>query len=254
MRRRARAILATGALLLGGAGMAPIAQAQNGGSPKPDANAVKVFHAEITKQQIPLLLAAGQDGHELATRRGRTARARSRSTSPTSRPRAGEAGRRPHRAHPDGQGQGAGGEGGPGRVPPVQRQGQSPGGDRRDALPTPISPRSSPSARRSTARTSSLKLTKGAKKSKDGSKPSGAVHVQPARTRVDHARDDTASDAPRLGQLLHGQTHQEDRRLHRTVVVLSANPDGYDYTFRNVMLASGARTSGRQRRRGHLHR
>src|SRR5690348_1702455 len=65
MRRRARAILATGALLLGGAGMAPIAQAQNGGSPKPDANAVKVFHAEITKQQIPLLLAAGQDGHEL---------------------------------------------------------------------------------------------------------------------------------------------------------------------------------------------
>lgn len=65
MRRRARSILAAGALLLGGgAGLAPLAQAaENDGS---EAEEMKVFRAEVTKKQIPLLLAAGQDGHELS--------------------------------------------------------------------------------------------------------------------------------------------------------------------------------------------
>jgi hypothetical protein len=65
MRRRARSILAIGTLLIGGASIAPIAQAQDGNSSGPDAEEVKVFRAEVTKQQIPLLLAAGQDAHEL---------------------------------------------------------------------------------------------------------------------------------------------------------------------------------------------
>jgi hypothetical protein len=66
MRARARSILAVGALLLGGAALAPIAQAQTAASPKPDQAEVKVFRAEVTSQQVPLLLAAGQDGHELS--------------------------------------------------------------------------------------------------------------------------------------------------------------------------------------------
>src|ERR1041384_2565889 len=64
MRRRARTILAAGTLLLGGAGIAPVAiAAEDAGTPGSDE--VKVFRAEVTKAQIPLLLAAGQDGHEL---------------------------------------------------------------------------------------------------------------------------------------------------------------------------------------------
>ena len=65
MRRRARSILAVGALLIGGASFAPIAQAQPADPATPDANEVKVFRADVTKEQVPLLLAAGQDGHEL---------------------------------------------------------------------------------------------------------------------------------------------------------------------------------------------
>src|SRR5438552_19215976 len=65
MRHRARSILAVGALLLGGASLAPIAQAQNGSSQGSDPNEVKVYRADVTAKQVPLLLAAGQDGHEL---------------------------------------------------------------------------------------------------------------------------------------------------------------------------------------------
>lgn len=64
MRRNTRPILAVGVLLLGGAGLAPLAQAAQA-SGSPDAEEVKVYRAEVTEQQIPLLLAAGQDGHEL---------------------------------------------------------------------------------------------------------------------------------------------------------------------------------------------
>ncbi len=73
MRHKARSILAVGALLLGGAGVAPVAQAQpaptasppTGRAAQPDADEVKVFRADVTQRQVPLLLAAGQDGHEL---------------------------------------------------------------------------------------------------------------------------------------------------------------------------------------------
>lgn len=65
MRHRARSILAVGALLIGGASIAPIAQAQDENPDAPGPEQVKVFRAEVTKKQIPLLLAAGQDGHEL---------------------------------------------------------------------------------------------------------------------------------------------------------------------------------------------
>src|SRR5690242_20103364 len=65
MRHRARSILAVGALLLGGASLAPIAQAQNGSSQGSDPTEVNVYRADVTAKQVPLLLAAGQDGQEL---------------------------------------------------------------------------------------------------------------------------------------------------------------------------------------------
>src|SRR5689334_10027068 len=65
MRHRARSILAVGALLIGGASLAPIAQAQNGSSPGSDPDEVQVYRADVTAKQVPLLLAAGQDSHEL---------------------------------------------------------------------------------------------------------------------------------------------------------------------------------------------
>ena len=65
MRRRARSILAAGALLLGGVAIAPMAQAEPGAAAAPGADEVKVFRADVTKEQVPLLLAAGQDSHEL---------------------------------------------------------------------------------------------------------------------------------------------------------------------------------------------
>lgn len=68
MRRRARSILAVGALLIGGASFAPIAQAQPGSPTPSDPDEVKVFRAEVTQKQVTLLLAAGQDGHELSER------------------------------------------------------------------------------------------------------------------------------------------------------------------------------------------
>ncbi|MFE9770077.1 M14 family zinc carboxypeptidase [Streptomyces sp. NPDC005931] len=65
MRHRARSILAVGTLLIGGAGFAPIAQAQPEGPAASDSEEVKVYRADVTAEQVPLLLAAGQDGHEL---------------------------------------------------------------------------------------------------------------------------------------------------------------------------------------------
>src|SRR5690606_27910145 len=65
MRHRARSTLAVAALLIGSAGFAPVARAQPGTTATPDADQVKVFRAEISRRQVPLLLAAGQDGDEL---------------------------------------------------------------------------------------------------------------------------------------------------------------------------------------------
>ncbi|MEU1500875.1 M14 family zinc carboxypeptidase [Streptomyces sp. NPDC005732] len=233
MRRRARAILAAGALLLGGAGMAPIAQAQSGSSPKPDANAVKVFHAEVTKQQIPLLLAAGQDGHELGDRtekNGRSAvevyltdrqarklekqgvdltehtlsaRTEARvedAAQGVFRPYSGKGNLqeeivRTGAAHPD--------------LTKVVSIGKTLKGQ--DIL--------------------ALKLTKGAKKTKDGSKPS-VLYVS-----NQHAREWITPEMTRRLMHYYLDNYSKDKRVKKIVdstelwFVLSANPDGYDYTF-----------------------
>jgi len=234
MRRRARPILAVGALLLGGAGIVPVAQAAESAS-SPDPNEVKVFRAEVTSGQVPLLLAAGQDGRELSeqvpakgtatvevyltdqeaeklegqgvelTEHTLTAKAEARvdkAAEGVFRPYSGSGGLQEEilataRANPG--------------LTKVVSIGKTVNG--KDIL--------------------ALKLTKNAKKSKDGAKPSVLYMSN------QHAREWITPEMTR--RLLHYYVdgYKTDKRLKKIVdstelwFVLSANPDGYDYTFQN---------------------
>ncbi|CAL9321015.1 M14 family zinc carboxypeptidase [Streptomyces sp. SudanB52_2052] len=233
MRRRARSILAVGALLIGGASIAPIAQAQPERTPPSDPDEVKVFRADVTQRQVPLLLAAGQDGHELServpekgtatvevyltdrqakqlekqgvdlTEHDLSTRAEARVENAAEgvfRPYSGENGLkqeilRTAQQHPD--------------LTKVVSIGKTVRGQ--DIL--------------------ALKLTKGAKKTKDGSKPS-VLYLS-----NQHAREWITPEMTR--RLMHHylDNYKKDRRVKKIVdstelwFVLSANPDGYDHTF-----------------------
>ncbi|MEU2269502.1 M14 family zinc carboxypeptidase [Streptomyces olindensis] len=233
MRRRARSILAVGALLIGGASIAPIAQAQPERTPPSDPDEVKVFRADVTQRQVPLLLAAGQDGHELServpekgtatvevyltdrqakqlekqgvdlTEHDLSTRAEARVENAAEgvfRPYSGENGLkqeilRTAQQHPD--------------LSKVVSIGKTVRGQ--DIL--------------------ALKLTKGAKKTKDGSKPS-VLYLS-----NQHAREWITPEMTR--RLMHHylDNYKKDRRVKKIVdstelwFVLSANPDGYDHTF-----------------------
>ncbi|MCX5133877.1 M14 family zinc carboxypeptidase [Streptomyces sp. NBC_00340] len=235
MRRRASAILATGALLLGGAAVAPIAQAQNGSSPGPDTNAVKVFRAEVTKQQVPLLLAAGQDGHELGDATWKNGKSTvevyvtdrqarklekqgvdltEHTLSAKAENRVADAAQGVFRPY---SGKGnlqeeiiRTGEANPG-LTKVVSIGKTLGGQ--DIL--------------------ALKLTKGAKKTKDGAKPSVLYMSN------QHAREWITPEMTRRLMHYYLDNYATDRRVRKIVdstelwFVLSANPDGYDYTFQD---------------------
>ncbi|MFJ9816409.1 M14 family zinc carboxypeptidase [Streptomyces sp. NPDC101151] len=235
MRHRARSILAVGTLLIGGASLAPIAQAQSGSPSPSDPDEVKVFRADVTQQQIPLLLEAGQDGHELGEQvagSGRTkvevyltdqqaeklekqgvhlsehalspkAEARVRGASQgVFRPYGASGGLeqeivRTGQAHPD--------------LTKVESIGKTVNGQ--DIL--------------------ALKLTKNASKSKDGSKP--AVLYMSNQ----HAREWITPEMTRRLMHYYLDHYKTDRRIKKIVdstelwFVLSANPDGYDYTFQS---------------------
>ncbi|MFE3142693.1 M14 family zinc carboxypeptidase [Streptomyces scopuliridis] len=236
MRRRAGSILAAGALLLAGITAAPTAQARPGSAPgaeaAPGADAVKVFDAEVTKEQIPLLLAAGQDAHELTERapekgtanvelfltdaqaralakQGVEATERKVSAKSAARLRAaGDGVFRPY--------SGAGnlqeeivetGQANP-RIAKVVSIGKTLKGQ--DIL--------------------ALKLSKGARTAKDGAKPSVLYMSN------QHAREWITPEMTR--RLMHHyiDNYGKDRRITQIVdstelwFVLSANPDGYDYT------------------------
>ncbi|MFD3503186.1 M14 family zinc carboxypeptidase [Streptomyces sp. NPDC058676] len=234
MRRKARPILAVGALLLGGAGIAPIAQAA-GSEGSPDPNEVKVFRADVTQKQVPLLLAAGQDGHELGeqvpekgeatvevyltdreaekledqgvdlTEHKLSAKAENRVEAAAEgvfRPYSGSGGLkeeivRTGQENPD--------------LTKVVSIGRTVNGQ--DIL--------------------ALKMTKGAKKTKDGSKPS-VLYLS-----NQHAREWITPEMTR--RLMHHylDNYKTDKKIKKLVdstelwFVLSANPDGYDYTFQN---------------------
>ncbi|MGX2997900.1 M14 family zinc carboxypeptidase [Streptomyces sp. JNUCC 64] len=231
MRRRARAILATGALLLGGLTAAPLAQA---GAPaaREAEDAVKVFEADVTREQIPLLLEAGQDAHELAERppaRGTArvelyltdAQARAlerRGVDVTERKLSAAAGKRVAAAG-DGVFRPYGGPGGlkeeivrTGQAHPdltkVVSLGKSLGGQ--DIL--------------------AVKVSKNARTVEDGAKPATLYLSN------QHAREWITPEMTR--RLLHHylDNYRTDARIKKIVdttelwFVLSANPDGYDHT------------------------
>jgi hypothetical protein len=232
MRHRARSILAIGTLLIGGASIAPIAQAQNGRSPGPGTEEVKVFRAEVTKQQIPLLLAAGQDAHELgeqAPDRGTASvevyltdkqaaqlekkgvDLKEHTLSETARARVAAAA--------DG----------------VYRPYSGPGGIKEEILRTG---RQHPGLTKvvSIGKTLqgqdilALKLTRNAKRTKDGARPA-VLYLS-----NQHAREWITPEMTR--RLMHHylDNYRTDKRVKKIVdttelwFVISANPDGYDFT------------------------
>ncbi|WP_330350145.1 M14 family metallopeptidase [Streptomyces sp. NBC_00582] len=236
MRRRARSILAVGALLLGGAALAPIAQAQPAQAPKPDPDEVKVFRAEVTKKQVPLLLAAGQDGHELgeqAPKKGtatvevyltdkQAAKLEKQGVELTEHTLSAKAEDRVQAAS-DGVFRPYSGSGG--LKEEILRTGQqNPGLTKVVSIGKTINGQD----------ILALKLTKNAKKSKDGSKPSVLYMSN------QHAREWITPEMTR--RLLHYYLdhYKTDQRVKKIVdstelwFVPSANPDGYDYTFQSA--------------------
>lgn len=236
MRRRARSILAVGALLIGGASIAPIAQAQSGSpSGRSDADEVKVFRAEVTKKQVPLLLAAGQDGHELSERAPEQGTAtvevyltddqakklEKQGVPLTEHTLSAKAESRVEAAA-DG----------------VFRPYSGSGGLKEEILRTA---QENPGLTKvvsigKTVRGQdilALKLTKNARKSEDGSKPSVLYMSN------QHAREWITPEMTR--RLMHHylDSYKTDQRIRKLVdstelwFVLSANPDGYDYTFQD---------------------
>ncbi|MGW1071811.1 M14 family zinc carboxypeptidase [Streptomyces sp. NPDC002537] len=68
MRRRARSFLAAASLLIGSVAAAPFAHAQPAPGTTADGGRLTAWTAKVTSAQLPLLLAAGVDGHELGER------------------------------------------------------------------------------------------------------------------------------------------------------------------------------------------
>lgn len=236
MRRRAGSILAAGALLLAGITATTTAQARpgsaSGAEAAPGADAVKVFDAEVTKEQIPLLLSAGQDAHELTERapekgtatvelfltdaqaralakQGVDATERKVSTEADARLRAaGDGVFRPYSGKGNLQEEIVkAGQANPG-IAKVVSIGKSLKGQ--DIL--------------------ALKLSKGARTTEDGAKPS-VLYLS-----NQHAREWITPEMTR--RLMHHyiDNYGKDRQITNIVdstelwFVLSANPDGYDYT------------------------
>ena len=235
MRPRARSILAVGALLLGGASLAPIAQAQNGPSQGQDPNEVNVYRADVTAKQVPLLLAAGQDGHEL----GEQIPAKGKATvevyltaqqakslekqgvdltehtlSAKAEKRVGAAAEGVFRPY--------GGSGG--LKEEIVRTGQQhPDLTKVESIGKTINGQD----------ILALKLTRGARKTKDGSKPS-VLYVS-----NQHAREWITPEMTRRLMHYYLDNYEKDKRVRKIVdstelwFVLSANHDGYDYTFKD---------------------
>ncbi|WP_369388537.1 M14 family zinc carboxypeptidase [Streptomyces sp. CG1] len=235
MRHRARSILAVGALLIGGASLAPVAQAQSGSPAKSDPGQVKVFRADVTKEQIPLLLKAGQDGDELGqqvTGGGKSevevyltdqqaAKLRKQGVGLTEHTVSAKAQARVAKAS-QGVFRPYGGTGGL-KQEILDTAEANPGLTKVESIGKTINGQD----------ILALKLTKNARKSDDGSKPS-VLYLS-----NQHAREWITPEMTRRLMHYYLDHYRTDSRIRKAVdstelwFVISANPDGYDYTFKN---------------------
>ncbi|MEU9374681.1 M14 family zinc carboxypeptidase [Streptomyces sp. NPDC048255] len=237
MRHRARSILAASALVFGTTLAALPAAAQSqpasaGATAAAAADEVRVYDADITKEQVPLVLAAGQDAHELSERAPETGTARVELflTGGQAGELAAQGVKLAERKVPAGaaaRSQAAGdgvfrpysGKGG--LQEEILRTAQS-----HQALTKVVSIGKTVQGKDILA----LKVTKNARKSKDGDKPSvlymsnqhAREWITPEMTRrlMHHTLDNYGKD-PRITWLV------DSTELW---FLLSANPDGYDYT------------------------
>ncbi|MFD4785550.1 M14 family zinc carboxypeptidase [Streptomyces sp. NPDC058459] len=233
-RPTSRAVLAAGALLAGAACLTPVAQARES-TPADSGNEVKVFRADVTRAQVPLLLRAGQDAHELGegvAARGRTA-VEVYLTDRQARGLKEQGVRLTERSLPSGANKRltAAAQG-------VFRPYSGSGGLKEEILRTA---RENPGLAKvesigKTVRGQdilALKVTRNARTSKDGSRPA-VLYLS-----NQHAREWITPEMTR--RLMHHylDNYRSDKRIRKLVdttelwFVLSANPDGYDYTFKD---------------------
>ncbi|MCY0933687.1 M14 family metallopeptidase [Streptomyces sp. H34-S4] len=235
MRHRARSILAASAFVFGTtlAALPAAAHAQAGAPAQSAADEVRVYDADITKEQVPLVLAAGQDAHELSERAPETGTAKVELflTGGQAKELAAQGVKLAERkveAKAAARSLAAG-DG-------VFRPYSGKGGLQEEILRTA---RENPGLTKvvSIGKTVqgkdilALKVTKNAKKAKDGDKPSvlymsnqhAREWITPEMTRrlMHHTLDNYGKD-PRITELV------DSTELW---FLLSANPDGYDYTF-----------------------
>ncbi|MFC9299313.1 M14 family zinc carboxypeptidase [Streptomyces sp. NPDC057011] len=236
MRQRARTILAASALVFGTtlAALPAAAHAQPGSGPAaggaPGADEVRVYDADITREQVPLVLAAGQDAHELTERAPETGTAKVELflTGGQAAQLATQGVKLAERRLPATARAKAAGDG-------VFRPYSGKGGLQEEILATA---QANPALTKvvSIGKTVqgkdilALKVSKDAKKTKDGAKPSvlymsnqhAREWITPEMTRrlMHHTIDNYGKD-PRITGLV------DSTELW---FLLSANPDGYDYT------------------------
>ncbi|KOU29679.1 peptidase M14 [Streptomyces sp. WM6372] len=232
MRHRARSILAASALVLGTTLAAlPVAHARPAADASPGADEVRVYDADITKEQVPLLLAAGQDSHELTERapENGTAKVELFLTGTQAKELAGQGVKLAEHKVPAGAARAeAVGDG-------VFRPYSGKGGLQEEILKTA---QANPGLAKvvSIGKTVqgkdilALKVTKNARTTKDGGKPSVLYMSN------QHAREWITPEMTR--RLMHHtlDNYGKDQRITKLVdstelwFLLSANPDGYDYT------------------------
>ncbi|MFJ3901850.1 M14 family zinc carboxypeptidase [Streptomyces sp. NPDC090025] len=231
MRRRARAILAAASLVVAGLATAPAAGARTAGQDG-EPEHVSVWRAQVTKEQVPLLLDAGTDAHELTEQvpaRGavtvelhltgtQAGRLRQQGVALTEHTLSAQAERRVEAAG-DHVFRPYGGKGG--LKEEIQATARAnPGLTKVVSLGKTVRGQD----------ILALKISKGAAKAEDGTRPATLYLSN------QHAREWITTEMTR--RLMHHYLdgYGKDPRITRLVdttelwFVLSANPDGYDYT------------------------
>ncbi|MGW0389640.1 M14 family zinc carboxypeptidase [Streptomyces sp. NPDC003042] len=235
MRHRARTILAASAFVFATALAALPAAAQDRppSDAAPGADEVRVYDADITREQVPLVLAAGQDAHELTEQAPETGTARVELflTGGQAKQLAAQGVTLAERKIPA-QGLARAKAAGDGVFRPYSGK----GGLQEEILRTA---RENPSLTKvvSLGKTVqgkdilAVKVTKDAKRTKDGDKPSVLYMSN------QHAREWITPEMTR--RLMHHTLdgYGRDARITKLVdstelwFLISANPDGYDHTF-----------------------